>query len=65
MNGKTIRKLTSVQLFDIMMQSTKELINLNHTGKTKQCEAKKKEVQLLQKSIIEKISHFRPGPALL
>jgi hypothetical protein len=65
MTKYTSRNLTIEDLFDLLMQSTRELIELTNSEHTEEYEAKTKEVKLLQKAIVEKRAQFHPGPSLL
>ena len=59
-----LNKLDTENLFDLMMQSTRELIALTHSEHTKEYEDKREEVQLLQRIIVKRRAEFRPGPSL-
>ena len=48
-------------LFDLLMQTTKELLELTPKEFTTEYQIKKEEVQLLQKIIVAKRAEFRPG----
>jgi phosphorylcholine metabolism protein LicD len=51
-------------LFDMLMKSTKELVELIPKEHTTEYQIKKEQVQLLQRIIIQKRSEFRPGSPL-
>ena len=60
MTEDDLHKLSLDELFDLMMKSTKELIDFN-CGKNEIGYAQKKEeVQLIQRFIVAKRAEFRP-----
>jgi hypothetical protein len=54
MTEDALKKLSIDALFDMLMKSTKELVDMIHKEGKIKLEAKKKEVQLIQKAIIAK-----------
>jgi hypothetical protein len=64
MDETTLKKLHINDLYGILMKSTTELISLTHTEHTKEYEAKKKEVELIQRVLIARRAEVRPGTPL-
>ena len=54
----TLKKLPLDELMDLLMQSTKELVDMMHSADTKALETKKKQVQFLQQAIVAKRAEF-------
>jgi hypothetical protein len=65
MNEDALNKLPTDVLLDTLMQRTKELIDLVHSENKIEYEAKKHEVQLIQRVVVARRAEFRPGPSLL
>lgn len=61
MTEDTLEELPIDALFDLLMQSTKELMDMLHKEGITPYEAKKAEVQLLQKIIVAKRADEKPG----
>ena len=61
MTKADLNKLPINELFDLLMKSTKELIDFNCTENLIEHEAKKEEVQLIQRIIVAKRAEFLPG----
>jgi hypothetical protein len=64
MTEDDLRKLSFDELIDLMIQSTKELTDIIHKEDKKELQAKRQEVQLIQKAIVAKRAEFRPGSPL-
>jgi hypothetical protein len=60
MTEAKLLELSIDELFDLLMKSTKELIDLNCDQNAIGYEAKKEEVQLIQRFIIAKRAEFPP-----
>jgi len=60
MTNADLNKLCIDELFDLLMISTKELTDFNSTQNEIEHEAKKEEVQLLQRIIVAKRAEFSP-----
>ena len=60
MTEADLNKLPINELFDLLMKSTKELIDFNCTENEIEYEAKKNEVQLIQRFIVAKRAGFPP-----
>ena len=60
MTEQDLNKLPIDDLFDIMMKSTSDLIALTHLGHIPEFEAKKKELQLIQRIIVAKRAAVKP-----
>ena len=56
-----LNKIPIDDLFDLLMKSTKELTDLNYKENEIEHEAKKEEVQLLQRIIVAKRAELQPG----
>jgi hypothetical protein len=65
MTEDALNKLSKDALFDMLMKSTKELVDMIHKEGITKLEAKKKEVQLIQKAIIAKRAENNTGSSLL
>ena len=63
MTEDSLNKLPTDKLLDTLMQSTKELIELVHSGNKIEYEAKKHEVQLIQRVVVARSAEFRSGPS--
>jgi hypothetical protein len=61
MTEQELNNLPIDELFDLMIKRTSELIALTHSGHTPEFDATKKELQLIQRIIVEKRAEFRPG----
>jgi hypothetical protein len=61
MTEDTLEEFPIDALFDLLMQSTKELIDLMYKENITAFDAKKAEVVLLQKIIVAKRAEFPPG----
>lgn len=60
MSESDLYKLPIDELFDLLMKSTKELIDFHCTEHELEYEEKKKEVQLIQRFIVAKRAGFHP-----
>jgi predicted transcriptional regulator len=58
---ESLKRLSLDELMDLLMQSTKELVDMIHKEDKAALEAKKKQVQLLQQAIVAKRAEFPPG----
>jgi len=60
MTESELNKFSIDELFDILMTSTKELVELVKEKNTARYEAVKKQVQFLQRVIVAKRAAFQP-----
>ena len=56
-----LNSLSIDELFNVMMESTTELEDMINRESETKIEAKRKEVQLIQRFIVAKKAQFRPG----
>ena len=61
MTEDNLNKLCIDELFNLLMKSTKELTDFKSTQNEIEHDAKKNEVQLLQRIIVAKRAEFSPG----
>ena len=59
--AEDVKNLELEDLFDLLMQSTRELIGLENTENKEEYEAKIQEVKLLQRIIGSKNADHKPG----
>jgi hypothetical protein len=64
MNEASLKKIHINDLYNLLMKSTTELIALTHTESTEEYEAKKNEVELIQRVLIARRAEVRPGTPL-
>ena len=61
MNEDSLKKIHISVLFDMMIASTTELINFDKEKHNMDFETKRKEIELLQRTIVARRLEFPPG----
>jgi hypothetical protein len=61
MDEDSLKKIHINELFDMLVERTNKLIILDNQEDETQFEAKKKEIELLQRIIVARRTEFRPG----